>query len=86
MPKLPVTARTLIYNRLRDGSIKLSDWAVVNTSLGAMMELRSSVSASGVNVDPYDGNFTDIMEVSESKMFSLFGVSADAVPRIYNTL
>lgn len=85
MPKNPIKSRTLLIIKLRDGTYRLSDWNIVNTSLGAMLEPRSQRTIDGgkvVNRDPYDmENFNDFVVYNEDKMWSEFGTSGFTIPR-----
>ena len=78
MPKGPVTARELFYttNR-RDGTKRLLDFALVNMSIGALVESRP-LALFGVNkitdADPYDLlAFNKISEMSEDEFYRLHG-------------
>jgi len=43
MSRLPVTKRTLVIEKNRDGTMRLADYYLVNTSLGEMAEPRTMV-------------------------------------------
>ena len=62
MPKAPVTTRTLVWERLEDGTIHLLDWCLVNTSLGMMVESRCITKQTGDirDEDLFDSSFTDM--------------------------
>jgi hypothetical protein len=57
----PILSRTMLFARLRDGTLRHLDFNLVGTSLGAMLEPRTLIRANGamVNEDVYDSNFTD---------------------------
>lgn len=87
MPKAPILTRTLLYDRLRDGSIMFLDWCFVGTSLGMMVEARTVLrNGFSVNEDPYDTNATDLLPFSRDQLFSTVNSGGDLMPRTYNTL
>ena len=83
----PILTRTLLYERLRDGSFALLDFCLVNTTLGTMIEPRPLIKASGkmVNEDVYDSAFTDIQEATPS-LVNAVQFSGSQWPRVYNSL
>lgn len=88
MPKTPIQYRSLLFTRLRDKTIRLLDWCLVQTSLGPAYEPRVVQSIQNVgNVvqrDVYDANYSDIREVEEGAFFQ--GVHGGIqVPADYNT-
>jgi len=62
MPNAPITSRTLLWERLSDGSIHLSDWCLVVTSLGVMVEPRLMTRQTGdiKNEDLFDSAYSDL--------------------------
>lgn len=62
MPKAPVTARTLHWTRLDDSTITVVDWYTVTTSLGAMVESRTTVHlvSDMNNEDLYDTSVSEV--------------------------
>jgi len=76
--KAPVLSRELFYTKQRrDGSFRLLDFALVNTSIGALIEHRPC-ALFGVNkitdADPYDGlSFSRITEMDENEFYRLHG-------------
>lgn len=86
MPRLPIRRRTLLYERLpRNGGLRLLDFCLVDTTLGAMVEPRvMNRAANGTSVDdPFDSAYTDIMEVDEKIRGSL-GLNAYQWPINFN--
>lgn len=67
MPKAPITARTLYWERLSDGTLHPIDWSLVTTSLGVMVEPKSLLrmpAAEGIrDEDLFDSSFTTIAVV-----------------------
>ena len=86
--KAPILSRTLLYAPLRDGSLRLLDFTLVGTSLGAMLESRSLVrdGTAVTNEDVYDGSFTDI-KLADGAMVAQLGLQGlEQWPRTFNTL
>lgn len=83
--KAPILRRTLLYERLRDGSFRLLDFAIVNTSLGAMIEPRTLFRPGGgmVNEDVYDSSFTDLLEATPGVLASV-GFGGEQWPKQFN--
>lgn len=84
MPRVPILHRTVFYSRLRDGTFRLLDWNLVNTTLGAMMEprlLRYTEDGKVTNLDVYDINFNRITEYNEDKMYAETGTAGFQLPR-----
>lgn len=77
MPKAPVLSREYFYTRLRDGSFRLLDFALINTSLGAMIESRPVEVGRDktTDTDVYDRSFTKISEIDDDEFFKLTGFS-----------
>lgn len=88
MPKAPVLSRELFFDRLPDGTYRDLDWALVNTSLGAMVE-PVCLSYAGLNritqIDQRDMSFTSRRELDEDQMFSLLGTAGQQLPADFNT-
>ena len=88
MPKTPILSRTLQYTRLRDKTVRLSDWNIVSTTLGMMVEPRRMIyvdNSKVVNMDIYDTNFTDIKESQHETQFQQNGTGGEQLPSDYNT-
>lgn len=87
MPKDPIQGRTLLYETLRDGTHRLLDYCLVNTSVGLCVESRSILRANGnmQNEDVYDTAFTNIEPVDETIRGQL-GLNAYQWPVNFNTL
>lgn len=83
----PILRRTLLYERLRDGTYSLLDFCIVNTTLGAMVEPRTLNRATGAmrNDDVYDSAFNDILEATPAVLGAI-GFSGQQWPRVYNSL
>jgi hypothetical protein len=83
----PILNRTLLYERLRDGTIHLLDFQIVGTSLGTMIEPRCLTRQTGAvaNSDPYENGYDDIREVNKDSMFSSLGFGGSQWPRNWNT-
>lgn len=62
MPSAPIIARTLLWERLSDGTLHIFDWCVVTTSLGDMIEPRVLTRQTGDirNEDLFDSSYTGI--------------------------
>lgn len=88
MPRSPILSREIFYDVLNDGSFRELDFALVNTSLGAMIESRSiaSVPASGkiTQVDAVDASFNRITQMDEDLFYRLFGHSGRQVLQDFN--
>lgn len=86
MPKGPVLSRELFYDKLRDGTFRDLDWALVNTTLGAMLEPRSiaTVGSPVRQVDALDVSFTRRTQMDETVMFRTFGTAGPLVPVDFN--
>ena len=87
MPKAPVLDRTLYYFRLRDGTFRLCPWALVNTSIGALMEAVPTRREGGniTNEDVYDSSFNRILEINGDQLVTLLGCSGEQWPVDFNT-
>lgn len=87
MPKTPILNRELFYTKLRNGSYRLLDFCLVNTSIGGMVEPRS-LNATGrdktVNNDPYDMSFTSVRELDENTFYALHGSGGHQMPLDYH--
>jgi len=86
--QLPITSRTMLFERLRDGTFRHLDFNLVNTSLGAMIEPRTLIRANGAmrNEDVYESAFTDWL-VLDGATIGQFGLTAcNQWPRVFNTL
>lgn len=87
MPKTPILTRTLLMKRLRDGSFRLLDQNLVNTTLGAMLEPRTLVRETGnlQNEDVQDSAFTDFLFVDDKDIACVPGLNSELWPRTFNT-
>lgn len=86
MPRAPILDRELFYDTLRDGSIRLLDWCLVNTSLGAMVEPRQLGLGRdrSTNIDAKDASFSRLTPLDEDKFVSLFNTGGQQVPIDYS--
>ena len=68
MPKAPITARTLFWEVLPDGSRGLVDWCEVTTSLGVMVEPRQLARPQAPirDEDLVDSSFTSMTAIRKS--------------------
>ena len=68
--------RTVMYEVLRDGSVRELEWDLVQTNLGAMFQPRTLIPESGsvINQDAYDlvNTYTERIQVPP-EMFQLTG-------------
>lgn len=83
MPKSPILSREIFYERLKDGSYRDLDWALVNTSLGAMVEPRPLIrfnSSKVLNVDLVDNSYNRRTELAEDEFYKLHGVNGRQLP------
>lgn len=79
MPKSPILDREVFYDKLNDGTFRELEFALVNTSLGAMIEPRpcAMISATGkiTPVDVVDASFNRMTQMDEDAMQRLTGFS-----------
>lgn len=84
MPKAPILKRRLFFEKVRGGSMRLLDWAVVETSLGTMVEPRTlaPIDATGSvrQVDVLETTFDTLTEMREDKFYEQNGTSGQQVP------
>jgi hypothetical protein len=90
MPKSPILSREVFFDKLSDGTLRLLDWSIVNTSLGIMVESRNHmICGSGMNpvtnVDMVDASWNKISQVDEGMFFDLFNTSGYQYPKDMNT-
>lgn len=68
MPKVPLVARSLLYELLEDGTLHVLDFSLVtHQTLGQMVEWRCTTKRPGddiKNEDIFDSSFSDILRVS----------------------
>ena len=85
--KAPIQSRTLLLQRLRDGSLMLLDYNLVSTSLGLMLEPRTVNRSSGnmQNEDVYDSSYTDIRILDHAGIAEVPGITNFQWPRVFNT-
>jgi len=85
----PITSRTLLFERLRDGSFRILDYTVVGTSLGTMLEPRTLIRANGAmtNEDVYGSSFTgwEILDGASVGQYKASGLS-EQWPKVFNSL
>ncbi len=87
MPKSPILYREVFFDKLRDGTLRDLEWALVNTSRGAMVESRPVMGLSYgkvVNVDPYDTSYNKRSQMDENKFYSLTGTGGQQLPKVFN--
>jgi len=82
MPSAPILTRTLLWERLSDGSIHLLDWNLVNTSLGVMVEPRVLLRDSGAikDEDLFESGYTDMMVLQSDSFFATYWFSGSQWP------
>lgn len=91
MPKAPILDRTVFYDRLRDRSIRLLDWNLVNTNLGQMVEFRNMARFYGgqtrlTQIDETDMSFDRLLPFDEDSFFATFLTGGQQLPSDFNTL
>lgn len=79
MPKAPILYREAFYETLADGSIRMLDFNLVNTELGAMIEPRSvslvNTTGSITTMDVYDASINKLSPMKEDEFYRLTGFS-----------
>jgi hypothetical protein len=89
MPKTPILSRELFYDKLGDGSHRMLDWALVDTSLGAMIESRSAMLGVGLNpvtnVDMVDLGYNRVTQMDEGKFSMKFNTGGGQFPKDIST-
>jgi hypothetical protein len=56
--RAPILGREILYDTLRDGSLRFLDWSLVNTELGPMLEPVSLNQLESItNQDPFSVSF-----------------------------
>lgn len=84
MPRAPILSRELFYDQNPDGSYRLLDFCLVNTSLGAMIEPRNLIAVNGGKVRAVDAfgadSFTKISEMNEDTFYRTFNFNGRQVP------
>lgn len=72
MPRAPITSRTLLFEKLADGTLHQLDVCLVQTSLGQMVELRSILRPFGdiKDEDFVDSSYTQSVVMQSSDLFS----------------
>lgn len=83
MPRLPILSRETFYDTNPDGSLRLLDWNLVNTSLGAMVEPRQVGGPDGGRIRPIDlidAGITRLVPLQEDVFFRHFGVHGRQLP------
>jgi hypothetical protein len=71
-----ILRRTILYEKGADGIIRFHDWAIVNTTLGTMIEARAVVNPiympGGSGVDFEDRDYSDdFQRIDAIEPFSL---------------
>lgn len=90
MPKAPILYRQLFYARNNDGTFRDLDFALVNTSLGAMAEPRcvclddGDVKAGLDQLDVLDMSWNKRSEKDEATMLTDLGTYGLMLPVDYN--
>ncbi len=83
MPRAPILSRELLYTTNPDGSFRLLDWCLVNTSIGAMIEPRNLQTFNGGNVrglNVYEAGITAIKPFNEDEFYAKTRFSGRQVP------
>lgn len=84
MPRAPILSRELFYTKNPDGSYRLLDWCLVNTSLGGMIEPRNLNAINGGRVRGVDAfgadSFTKISEMNEDEFYRKFNLNGRQIP------
>jgi hypothetical protein len=84
MPKNPILNREAFYETLVDGTIRLLDFCLVNTSLGAMVEPRAtnllSLGQGIAAVSVYDASISKLSPMQSDEFYKLTGFSGRQIP------
>jgi hypothetical protein len=82
MPSAPILTRTLLWERLGDGSIHVLDWNLVNTSLGLMVEPRVMLRESGAikDEDLAESGYSDMTVLQSDNFFATYGFAGSQWP------
>lgn len=81
MPRSPILHRTLYTERLSDGSSKMLDFALVNTTLGGGIEPRphpralpnaSAAPDTGAGDSQFEESFNEIREIKDDGSIEAF--------------
>ena len=82
MPSVPITSRTLLYERLSDGSLHQHDWNLVQTSLGAMIEPRTLWRPGGDQQDEdlLESAYTTLQAMTVDTLLSDYGFAGSQWP------
>lgn len=84
MPRLPILSREAFYTTNPDGSIRLLDFCLVNTSLGAMIEPYPVLGVNGDKIAPIDAKdagFSRLVPTNADQFYSQTGFSGEQVLR-----
>jgi hypothetical protein len=87
MPLNPIRSRELFYDALPDGTLVMLPWALVNTSLGGMIEPvpMSLIGRDKItNVNLQEIGFNRITQFDEDKFFSTFQTGGPQYPVDYS--
>jgi|LAHU01.1.fsa_nt_gb hypothetical protein len=88
MPRSPIINREIFYDTNKDGSIRFLDFALVNTELGAMVEMLSKVTGLGDSiaaVDLIDAGATRVSPMDEDQFYSRMGTYGHQFPPDYSS-
>lgn len=83
MAREPILSRELHFSRARNsGLIYFQNYALVNTSLGAMVESRSfsMLPENGAPIDMVDAGVDNVTEINTDEMSDTLGTSGLNVP------
>jgi len=89
MPKAPILDREMFYDTLRNtGTLRLLDWQLVNTEVGAMLEPRplsfAEIGADQAQIDLTDMSVNRISPSDEDTFFSVYLGGGQQLPRDYS--
>lgn len=82
MPSPPILSRTLLWERLSDGTIHLLDWNLVTTSLGVMVEPRTLLHANGAmkDEDLLESGYTDMTVLQSDSFYATYHFAGSQWP------
>ena len=81
MPKSPVLYRESFYDTLRDGTIRMIDWNLVDTELGACVEPRGILMNGPINqIDVVDASANRLTQFDEDTFGETFGSGGQQLP------
>lgn len=87
MPKAPINSRTVYYTIRRDGTIRFTDWNLVDTNLGAMVEpaMCNEVVQPIIDMDLDEISFNRMELLDEVLQASVLGTAGNQVCVNYNS-